>query len=232
MIVIIRKRHLAVAALALCGFGLIAYLLWQPVQETGAFAADTVVLDAGHGGADGGAVAADGTAESSINLAITIKARDILLFLGHDVTLTRADEQGLYNDDSDTIRQKKVADTHNRVALINSVDGAVLLSIHQNALPSSPLTHGAQAFYNSVAPARDLARSIQQALNDAINVDNAKTAAAIPGSVYIMANVDCPGVLVECGFMSNPQESALLQTAEHQMKLAQAIVCGYLSYEG
>ena len=232
MIVIIRKRHLALAAAALCAVCVIAYLLWQPAGEAPVFAAGTVVVDAGHGGADGGAVASDGTAESGINLAITVKVREMLLFLGRDVTLTRTDDQGLYNDDTVTIRQKKVADTHNRVDLINSLDGAVLISIHQNALPSSPRTHGAQVFYNTVSPARELAQSIQQSLNEAINAGNAKTAAAIPGSVYIMANVNCPGVLVECGFLSNAQETELLQTPQHQMKLAQAIVCGYLSYEG
>lgn len=232
MIVIIRKRHLVMAAAALCAVCVIAYLLWQPSKEERVFAADRVVVDAGHGGADGGAVAADGTAESGINLAITVKIQELLLFLGQDVTLTRTDDQGLYNEDSVTIRQKKVADTHNRVDIINSVDGAVLISIHQNALPSSPRTHGAQVFYNTVSPARELAQSIQQALNGTVNTGNAKSAAAIPGSVYIMANVNCPGVLVECGFLSNAQETRLLQTPAYQQKLAQAIVCGYLSYEG
>lgn len=232
MIVIIRKRHLAMAAAAVLAVCVLAYLLWQPVKEAHVLAADTVVVDAGHGGADGGAVASDGTAESGINLAITVKIQEILLFLGQDVTLTRTDDQGLYNDDSVTIRQKKVADTHNRVDLINGVDGAVLISIHQNALPSSPRTHGAQVFYNAVSPAQELAGSIQQALNGTVNVGNAKAAAAIPGSVYIMANVRCPGVLVECGFLSNAEETKLLQTATYQQKLALAIVCGYLSYEG
>ena len=111
MIVIIRKRHLALAAAALCAVCVIAYLLWQPAGEAPVFAAGTVVVDAGHGGADGGAVASDGTAESGINLAITVKVREMLLFLGRDVTLTRTDDQGLYNDDTVTIRQKKVADT-------------------------------------------------------------------------------------------------------------------------
>ena len=236
MIVILRRRHLLTAV---CGLFFL-WALWActrsprdvAVYRPQEIAADTVVLDAGHGGADGGAVSSDGVVESSINLAVTKKTAELFAFLGQDTVLTRTDEEGLYNDDSVTIREKKVADTHNRVELVNHTEGAVLISIHQNAIPSSPSTHGAQVFFNSTEVAQVLAQAVQEQLNHCINRGNEKTVKAIPKSVYIMNHVSCPAILVECGFLSNSSETALLQTGEHQLKLAQAIVCGYLSYKG
>lgn len=236
MIVLVRRRHVFAA---LCGV-LLAAAMWvylMAPESTETFSADrgpaeAVILDAGHGGADGGAVSPDGVAESGINLAITEKTADLFVFLGREVILTRTGDEGLYNADSETIRQKKVADTRNRVALINDTENAVLISIHQNAIPSSPRTHGAQVFFNTVDGAQQMAQAVQAQLNAHINRDNAKAEKAIPKSVYIMSHVTCPAILVECGFLSNSGDTALLQTEEHQMLLAQAIVCGYITYKG
>lgn len=236
MIVIVRRRHLLAAVCALFllgavwGFARVPRTVETFVPQEAA--SSVVVLDAGHGGADGGAVSPDGVVESTINLAITQKTAALFALFGQDVVLTRTGENGLYNDDSTTIREKKVADTRNRVDLVNGTEGAVLISIHQNALPSSPRTHGAQAFYNGVDGAQTLAGAVQERLNSAINPGNEKQSKAIPKSVYIMSHVTCPAVLVECGFLSNSGDTALLQTEEHQLKLAAAIVSGYLSYRG
>ena len=108
----------------------------------------TVVVDAGHGGEDGGAVAADGTVESGLNLAIARRVRDLLTFAGVPTAVTRDGEDAIYDPGSATLREKKVSDLHNRVELVNAIPGAVLLSIHQNSLPSSPSTQGAQVFWN------------------------------------------------------------------------------------
>jgi len=186
------------------------------------------VLDAGHGGADGGASSASGVLESDINLAITLRMRDLFTLLGQPTVLTRADENSLADDPSATIRQQKVSDTKNRVALVNSIENARLISIHQNALAGHPSVHGAQVFYNAVGDSSALAETIQQGLNQAVNVGNEKGKKPISKDIYLMSHVTCPAVLVECGFLSNTAESEVLQTPSYQMLLAMTICCAAL----
>ena len=180
-----------------------------------------IVLDAGHGGEDGGAVS---------NLQIVRKAEGLLVFLGRSVRLTRTGEEAIYSPEAQTLREKKVSDLKNRVALINALPHAVLLSIHQNSMPQHPTVHGAQVFSNPQEPAAGLAQSIQQALNLTVNTGNEKTAKAIGNSVYLMKHITCPGVLVECGFLSNSHEAQLLRQPEQQKRLVAAIVAGYLNF--
>ena len=186
------------------------------------------VLDAGHGGADGGASSASGGLESDINLAITLRMRDLFTLLGQPTVLTRADENSLADDPSATIRQQKVSDTKNRVALVNSIENARLISIHQNALAGHPSVHGAQVFYNTVGDSSALAETMQQDLNQTVNVGNEKGKKPISKDIYLMSHVTCPAVLVECGFLSNTAESELLQTPSYQMLLAMTICCAAL----
>ena len=186
------------------------------------------VLDAGHGGADGGASSASGVLESDINLAITLRMRDLFTLLGQPTVLTRADENSLADDPSATIRQQKVSDTKNRVALVNSIENACLISIHQNALAGHPSVHGAQVFYNAVSDSSTLAETMQQELNQAVNVGNEKGKKPISKDIYLMSHVTCPAVLVECGFLSNAAESEVLQTPSYQMLLAMTICCAAL----
>lgn len=192
---------------------------------------EIIVLDAGHGGSDGGAVSADGTPEDDINLAIVLRLRDLFALMGRQTVLTRTGENSLADPDSATLRQEKVSDTKNRVALINSVSNGHLISIHQNTLPGHPSVHGAQVFYGKVADSDARAAAVQQALNSVINAGNEKTAKPIGSDIYIMAHADCPAILVECGFLSNSAETRLLLSPEYQTKLAAAICCGYLQYQ-
>lgn len=236
MILLIRRRWATGAAAFLLVSISLMSLLAQPAG-VGALASGAapvqpvIVLDAGHGGADGGAVAADGTAESGINLAVTLRLRDFLSLMGCRTLLTRRDNASLASPESTTLRQEKVSDTRNRVALINSVANARLISIHQNTLPGHPEVHGAQTFYGPVADSEGYALSVQQALNTAVNAGNEKRAKAIGGDIYIMSHAACPAILVECGFLSSSAETALLQLPEYQTKLAVSIGCGYLQYE-
>ena len=186
------------------------------------------VLDAGHGGADGGTSSASGVLESDINLAITLRMRDLFTLLGQPTVLTRADENSLADDPSATIRQQKVSDTKNRVALVNSIENARLISIHQNALAGHPSVHGAQVFYNAVGDSSTLAETMQQELNQTVNVGNEKGKKPISKDIYLMSHVTCPAVLVECGFLSNTAESEILQTPSYQMLLAMTICCAAL----
>ena len=234
MVILLRRNRIRLLALLMAATA--AGILWAAHRDAAvpsaapARAANgwTIVLDAGHGGEDGGAVSRGGVPESGINLQIAKKMQGMLAFLGRGCVMTRADEAAIYSPEAKTLREKKVSDLKNRVALINETPGALLVSIHQNSLPSHPSTHGAQVFFNAVDPAGELAQGVQQALNESLG--GGKTVKAMDGGVYLMKQIRCPGVLVECGFLSNDEEAARLQTEEHQRRLAAAILAGLLQY--
>ena len=230
-----RRRVLGAAVLLLLSVTVLSLSLRRTAVPAFSYTEMTkdeiIVLDAGHGGADGGAVSADGTPEDDINLAIVLRLRDLFALMGCQTVLTRTGEASLADPDSATLRQEKVSDTKNRVTLINSVANGCLISIHQNTLPGHPTVHGAQVFYGKVTDSDARAAAVQQALNRAINTDNEKIAKPIGSDIYIMAHVNCPAILVECGFLSNSAETKLLLSPEYQTKLAAAICCGYLQYQ-
>ncbi len=188
-----------------------------------------LVVDPGHGGIDGGAVAADGTVEAQINLAVALQMEELARLVGVDMEMTRREDVSLHDSDAGTVRQKKASDLKNRAALANGVPGGVLVSIHQNSLPQVPSVSGAQVFYNTVAGSQELAEAVQTILNETLNA-RPKEAKAGSG-VYLLEHSQIPSILVECGFLSNPQETALLCTPEYQTKLAVSIfssVCACL----
>lgn len=190
----------------------------------------TPVLDAGHGGEDGGAVSDSGVAESGINLQITRRLYEILRFLGHPSVMTRSGDEAIYDDTAVTLREKKVSDLKNRTALANGTPDGLLISIHQNCLPGHPGVRGAQVFYNAVQPSQRLAETVQQALNSTVNGGKDKAAKPIGDGVYLMSHTICPAILVECGFLSNPEETVLLQQPAYQVKLAAVIAAAYCQY--
>ena len=122
-------------------------------------------------------------------------------------------------------------DLKNRVDLINSQPEAVLISIHQNSMPDHPSVHGAQVFYNGAASGPRLGETVQAALNGAVNAGNGKNAKAIDSTIYLMKNVQCPAILVECGFLSNRTETGQLLTGGYQLKLAVCIAAGFLQHD-
>ena len=240
MILLIRKRTLLYTWLAVCMIGLSAIFLAgsrRAFTPTGAMGQGSRVQTVarvddhpGHGGQDGGAVAGDGTEESRINLAISLQLEQFLRFAGVRTELTRREDVMVCDPGLETMRQRKVSDLHNRASFVNGVPNAVLLSIHQNSLPSSPVTHGAQTFWNRQEGAEALARTLQAGLNPVVNTHRAKEPKQIPDSIYLMNHVDAPAVLVECGFLSNREEAARLQQADYQKMLAAVIAVGYLRW--
>ena len=232
MIIVISKRWLLLAAAACCiaFLGSTAFLesqIAKPVFSASEAAALTVVLDPGHGGEDGGAVSPDGVEESGLNLEIALRLQELLCFSGVKTQMTRIADVSIHQEEARTIQEKKASDLRQRVEIVNGIPGAMLLSIHQNSLPSSVVTYGAQAFWNQQAGAERLAVSIQDALNQAINTHRAKEAKPIASTIYLMRQITAPGVLVECGFLSNPEETLRLQQAGHQCRLAVAITAGF-----
>ena len=233
VIILIRKRQL----MGFCGILLAALLIslprWWQGGELSAFSACqqppvTVVIDPGHGGEDGGAVSKSGVEESGLNLEISLRIRDLLEFAGQETQMVRTADVSVHTE-GETIRARKVSDIHHRVDMVNHQERAVLLSIHQNSLPSSPITHGAQVFWNRQEGAEVLAISVQDALNQWINAGNVKHPKPAPTSVYLMKYTTAPGILVECGFLSNPAETDQLQNPAYQTKLAASITAGYLA---
>lgn len=233
MMFLIRKRDLALTAL-LCGFfACFSLVLFQGLPFTPAFAPRegvpvTVIVDAGHGGEDGGAVSADGVEESQLNLAVALRLNELLRFSGQRTLLTRSEDVSICDEGLDTIRERKASDLRNRVALVNGRENSVLLSIHQNSLPSSTVTHGAQVFWNTQNGAEELALAIQEVLNVTVNPGNEKKPKAIPESIYLTKHALAPAVVVECGFLSNSTETARLQQPAYQTRLAASVAAGYL----
>ena len=236
MILLMRRRTVLSVWLLLCLSG-VAAVFWMggrqaavPAMAGQGRTVQTVVIDPGHGGEDGGAVSTEGVEESAINLAVSLRLEGLLRLAGVPTALTRRTDEMVCDAGLDTLRARKASDIRNRVSQVNALPNAVLLSIHQNSLPSSTETHGAQAFWNGIDGAEALANVLQTELNGTVNTHRAKEAKPISSDIYLMHHVTAPAVLVECGFLSNREETALLQTAEHQTKLAVVIAAGYLRW--
>lgn len=177
------------------------------------------VVDPGHGGEDGGAVSITGVPESQINLAIAKRLDALLGFYGENCYLMRAEDVSLHDPEAETLREKKVSDLHNRAETVQALEGAVLVSIHQNIFSQSRY-HGSQVFYASTQGSQALAEVAQEALRTSLQPENSRQAKPVADNVYLMNHVDCPAVLVECGFLSNPEEETMLRQEGYQTKLA------------
>lgn len=181
-----------------------------------------IVLDAGHGGADGGASGSDGTRECDLNLAITLKTDAVLGLLGENTMLLRSTDTDLSSSDAKSISQKKVSDIRRRVELVNAQPGAILISIHCNTY-SQEKYHGAQVFYTPAGTAKEFGETMQLALKTAVDPGNARMAKVISPDVYLMNHIDAPGILIECGFLTNQEELSNLKDPGYQSRLAVTI---------
>ena len=185
-----------------------------------------IVLDPGHGGEDGGAVSANGVRESGLNLEISLRTRDLLRFLGIPVVMTRETDLSIHSPEAVTVSEKKISDLKNRVALVSGTENPILVSIHQNMFAESKY-YGTQLFYADSDPSRQLAEELQALFAAELDPSNHRRAKPCE-NVYLLSRISCPGVLVECGFLSNPKEEALLQSAEYQKKLAAVLAAGLM----
>lgn len=189
----------------------------------------TIILDAGHGNPDGGASSNNGVTESTINLQITLKIKQLLENIGAKVILTRSDENGIYDNSATTIRQQKISDLKNRVQIANSSNADIFVSIHLNKISQNQYS-GWQTFYKKEnEKSKILATSIQEKLNETIQRKNNREPNSL-NNVYIIENVNIPISIVECGFLSNPEEEKLLQDENYQNQLALGIFLGIVNY--
>ena len=191
----------------------------QPVQ---------LILDAGHGGEDGGAVSVTGVPESQINLAIVKKIDVILGFYGECPILTRDSDRSLHDESAVTLREKKSSDLKRRTEIVNETEGGVLISIHQNSF-QSPKYQGSQVFYGNIDGSQELALHIQDAIRRTIQPNNSREVKKIAENVYLMNHIDRPAVLVECGFLTNPEEERQLRDADYQKQLAAVLAAAWLT---
>lgn len=188
-----------------------------------------VIIDAGHGGVDGGATSCTGVLESQINLQIALRLEDLMHLVGVDTVMIRREDISVYTE-GESIAAKKVSDLKERVRIVNSIENAVLISIHQNTF-SDPRYSGAQVFYGSSGESQKLARTLQQALVINLNPDSNRKAKKGSG-VYLLDKIENTGALVECGFLSNPVEEAKLRSKTYQLKLCcviASVICNDIS---
>ena len=189
----------------------------------------TIVIDAGHGKPDEGAQSSRGTTEAETNLKIALKLQNLLEQSGSSVVLTRSDENAIYDLDAKTLKEKKISDIHNRVKIGNESSADIFVSIHLNKIPQSQYD-GWQTFYKSGnEQGKKLSESIQVSLNESIEKENKRVAKTID-NVYIVKHVEIPTTIVECGFLSNPEEEKKLLEDDYQNRLAWGIYNGIINY--
>lgn len=202
----------------------------QSVQTTATpVSGKTVVLDAGHGVPDEGAQSSNGTTEAQTNLKIALKVQNLLEQSGCNVILTRSDENAIYDLDANTLKEKKISDIHNRVKIGNESSADIFVSIHLNKIPQSQY-YGWQCFFKSGSEdSIKLAKKIQENLNKSIQKENTRVPMKLD-TVYIMKHVEIPISIVECGFLSNPEEEKQLLNDDYQNRLSWGIYNGITSY--
>ena len=190
----------------------------------------TVIVDAGHGGDDGGAIGIDGTVEKDINLDIALKLEKILKFYGFNVIMTRTQDVMTCAVGLDSLRKRKISDIHNRFELMRKNPDAIFISVHQNKFEDSS-QHGTQVFYSgNDERSKELAEAIQTSVTLTLQRKNDRVVKKSGSGIYLLYHAKIPAVLVECGFISNSDEVKKLKDESYRMKLAILIADGLLKY--
>lgn len=193
-----------------------------------------VVIDAGHGGEDGGTVSADGVLEKDLNLELSKILYDLFRANGTDAQMTRTEDKMLYDNYPDEYRKgrKKMLDLRARVEAAEKTEGAILLSIHMNSYPDASC-RGAQVYYSpNNDESHNIAGKIQTYIAANLQKDNGRKIKSADDDIYLLYRTKCPAVLVECGFLSNPEETKLLSDDAYRKKLACAIFASIADYLG
>ncbi len=188
----------------------------------------TVILDAGHGGEDGGASSADGLLEKDLNLALALTMRDILVANGVNVILTRDTDTLLYDRNVDFHGRKKMLDMSARLKIAADAPDALFVSLHMNTYPH-PSCQGVQVWYSENNDASfEIAKTIHSTTQELLQPENDRPVKRSGSSIYLLHHLECPAVLVECGFLSSPEEAALLGSESYRQQLALTLCMGIL----
>lgn len=190
----------------------------------------TVIIDAGHGGEDGGAVGVTGLVEKELNLDIAKRLAALLEADGYRVVMTRTEDVLLYDRNVDFQGRKKVLDLAARQAIGDAHADGVFISIHANTFSQSQY-HGLQIWYGAKnAQSACLAEQIRSEVVRTLQPDNHRLSKQAGSNIYLMYHLQMPCVLVECGFLSNPTECAALEDAAYRQELALALYRGIVAY--
>lgn len=221
------RKLLPIYAVVLVGCILVAHFGSAAVTtlvETAPIEGRTcIIVDAGHGGIDGGATSCTGALESGINLEIALRLNDLLRILGFETRLIRQTDTSIHTQ-GNTIAAQKVSDLKQRVKIVNETENGLLISIHQNTYPDGKYS-GAQVFYANDSLSKALADHMQKDFRESLNPGSKRHSKSADG-IYLMQNIQRSGVLIECGFLSNSREEALLRSTEYQQKICCVIVSG------
>ncbi len=190
-----------------------------------------IVLDAGHGGMDSGCVAINGAYEKDINLDIVKDLGALLTLNGYEVVYTRTEDISIHDDGVEGIRNQKISDMKNRLAIVETYPDSVFISVHQN-LFTDPAYFGGQMFYTTNNSANFKLARIMQELFSELQPGNDREVKLIDNGLYLFKNTKQPALLIECGFLSNPDDAANLNTAEYRKKVAFTIFSGLQNYFG
>lgn len=233
MIVFLRKGSIFLLSAAIfCITALLAIAFGSiniPVSETAALE-KAIIIDAGHGDPDGGALGADGTKEAELNLAVARRLAQLFTASDTKVIMTRTTSEGIHDKELVGISAQKKSDMRRRREIRQSMGGELFISIHMNYFSDSKY-YGAQVVCdNQSETSQQLAEYIQAALKEHVDPENNRAVLKSNGKLFLLKNASVPSVIVECGFMSNPSELALLKSEEYQDKLAQAIYIGVQNY--
>ena len=220
-------------------FYIVAFTIGCFFEITSTFAAfnqlapslPTIIIDPGHGGMDGGAVGIDGIVEKDINLSISLFLADFFRFSGYNVVLTRSTDTSIHDQGVTGVKKQKVSDLHNRLALTEQYPNGIFLCIHQNQFSDSRYS-GGQIFYGiqRKESSSALAEILQTNLKTLLQPKNNRQSKQANDTLFLMKNVSNIAVLVECGFLSNPEEAHLLTQTEYQQKIAFVIYSSTLQF--
>lgn len=202
----------------------------KKAQGAGQRTSFTIVIDAGHGGEDGGTVSASGIVEKELNLQIALLLRDLLEANGVKVIMTRTTDTLLYDKNADYEGRKKVLDLAARREIAEKTENAVFVSIHMNAYPQTQYK-GLQVWYSkNCETSYFLAKNLQSTAKLHLQPDNNREVKGATSAIHLLHRLTCPAVLVECGFLSNPEEAARLCSEEYQRQLAFVLFLGIVEW--
>ena len=231
-----KNNLIAILVLVICclTFLLLSYFSYKKIDKMASAAMDgyinTVVIDAGHGGEDGGASSKAGVPEKNINLAISKDLQSLLEVSGYKVVMTRTEDVSIADKNIDTVKGRKTSDMHNRLKILEAQNNCIFVSIHQNFFTQSRYC-GAQVFYSkNNSKSKTLADVVAGEIKGLIQPDNERKSKPATSSIFLLCHAKVPAVLVECGFLSNDAEAEKLSNTEYQQKIAFAIYCGLMSY--
>ena len=221
-------------AVGVCGYNADKRLAVQTVstQVSESTSKPVIVIDAGHGGMDGGCVSINDKCEKDINLNILLSLRDMAKIMGYEPICTRETDISIHDEGTEGALKQKKSDMQNRLALINKYDDAIAVSIHQNQFTDEKYS-GAQMFYSpKVEGSEKLADIIQKQFVAKLQPENKREIKQAGDELYLLDNAECPMVMVECGFLSNREEAAKLESEEYQRQVAFTIFSGIAEFEG